>query len=255
MLLKERLKFMSTIEIYELVLNREISRFPEFFWEGQEGKKKGLECLDYLLFTKLKWKKEDVPTKFSKSVLTKNKLGGMLAQCFHNSPLECILTLMGDTYKPWEYNVAPTNYWTRETARFATKYMIDKLNWNDEDIKEKLCLNTFKDFGLLPMLMKIYDSSPYKAINDLYHGRFKEWELNNVPLNFWTDNNCKKAILWVINNKLDNNYKEMPLEEIRTVFVENGLGYILQYKFSNSIKKIFNFVDINLTDKNNSLCA
>lgn len=254
MLMKEKIKFMSTIEIYELVLNRDISRFPEFFWEGEEGKKRGLKCLDHLLFTKLKWKIEDVPNKFRKSVLTKNKLGGMLAQCFHNSPLECILTLMGDTYKPWEYNVAPTNYWTKETGLFATNYMINKLKWNDEDIKEKICLKTFKDFGLLPMLMKIYDGSPYKAINQLYPGRFKEWELNNVPLNFWNDDNCKKAILWVIENKLGNRYTEIPLEEIRAIFVKSGLGYILQHKFNNSIKKIFDFVDISLK-QNNKSCA
>lgn len=255
MLLKEKLKFMSTIEIYELVLNREISRFPEFFWEGQEGKQKGLECLNYLLFTKLKWKKEDVPKKFSKSVLTKNKLGGMLAQCFHNSPLECILTFMGDTYKPWEYNVVPSNYWTKETAQFATKHMISSLNWNDEDIKTKLCLNTFKDFGLASMLIKIYNGSPYKAINDLHPGRFKEWELNNVPLNFWTDNNCKKAINWLVENKLDDNYKEMPLEEIRAIFMKNGLGYMLHHKFNNNIKKTFAFVGIDLINRKDKLCA
>lgn len=254
MSLKEKLKFMSTIEIYELVLNREISRFPEFFWEGQEGKLKGLECLDYLLFTKLKWKKEDVPKKFSKQILLENKLGGMLAQCFHNSPLECILTLMGDNYKPWEYNVAPTNYWNRETALFAIEYMMNELQWTDEEIKTKLCLQTFKDFKLASMMMKVYDSSPYKAINDLFPGKFKEWELNNVPLNFWTEENCKKAIYWIIENKLDENYKEMSCEELRIVFHENGLGYMLQHKFSNSIKKVFNFVNIDFKNKQ-KICA
>lgn len=243
MLLKEKLQSASTIEVYELVLNGNISRFPELFWYGEDGKRKGLECLDYLLFTKLKWSIEDVPSKFSKSILTKHKLGGMLAQCFNNRPLECILALMGDTYQPWEYNVAPTNYWTKENAQFATRYMINKLNWSNEDIKANLSIKTFKEFGLASMLMKIYNSSPYNAINDIFPGEFNEWELKNVPLNFWTNDNCKKAIDWIIKNKLGNSYKNMSATEIRTVFQKNGLGYMLQSKFNNSIKKALDFIE------------
>lgn len=246
MLLREKLKLMPTIEVYEMVLNENISRFPEFFWHGEEGKKRGLECLEYLLFTKLEWSIEDVPKKFSKSILREYKLSGMLAQCFHNSPLECILTLLEDTYQPWEYKVAPRNYWTKENAQFATKYMIHKLKWNDEDIKSKLCLNTFKDFGLISMLAKVYNRSPYNAINDAFPNKFKEWELNNVPLNFWSDSNCKKAIHWLVKNKLDSNYKKMSMEEIRDVFKKNGLGYMLNSKFKSNIKSTFEFAGIEL---------
>lgn len=247
MLMKEKLKFMSTIEIYELVLNREISRFPEFFWDGEEGKARGLECLNYLLFSKLKWSDEDVLEKFSKKILKDYRLYGMLAQCFDNSPMRCILTLMGDKYQPWEYKVAPTNYWTRETAKSATLFMLNKLQWDDEDIKSKLSVSTFKDFGLLSMLSTIYNASPYKALNDVCP-HIKEWELQNVPLNFWNEKNCKEATLWVINTKLNGKYHNMSFEEIRDVFVNNGLGYILHSKFNNSIKKIFKFVDIDLID-------
>lgn len=255
MSLKEELKFLSTIEIYELVLSRSISRFPEFFWEGSEGQKRGLECLEYLLFTKLGWSYEDVPKKFSKRVLINHKLAGMLSRCFHNSPLECILTFMGDRYKPWEYNVAPRHYWTRETGLMATQYMIESLNWNDEDIKEHLCLNTFKNFGLLSMLMKIYNASPYKAIDDLFPNKFKEWELRNVPLNFWNEDRCKEAILWVIDNKLGDNYKTMSFEEIRKIFIDNGLGYILKQYFNSSIKKMFFYVGIDISKNKKTVFA
>ena len=125
--------------------------------------------------------------------------------------------------------------------------MLNKLQWDDEDIKSKLSVSTFKDFGLLSMLSTIYNASPYKALNDVCP-HIKEWELQNVPLNFWNEKNCKEATLWVINTKLNGKYHNMSFEEIRDVFVNNGLGYILHSKFNNSIKKIFKFVDIDLID-------
>lgn len=250
MLLKEKLKHMSTIEVYELVLTRSISRFPEFFWEGEDGRKRGLECVEYLLYHKLKWDNEKIRINFSKELLIKNKLSGMLSACFNNSPLKCILTLLGDTYEPWQYNVAPRNYWNNETARKATAFMIKSLKWNEEDIKNKLSQETFKDFGLLGMLVQVYKSSPYKAINDLMPGRFKEWELNNTPLNFWSKKNCKKAIVWLINEKIGPTYKDMNYNELREFFIKNGLGYMLQNKFKNSIEKALDLVKDEIEVKN-----
>ena len=146
MLVKDLVKEMTTVEIYELVLNKSISRFPEGFWHGKEGKRRGLECLEYLLYKKLKWDNEKIKNNFCKQVLLDNKLGGMLVSCFNNSPLKCIISLMGDIHKPWQYRVAPTNYWNNETGRKATQYILDELRWNDDDIKNNLSQEIFKDF-------------------------------------------------------------------------------------------------------------
>lgn len=246
MLLKERLKNMTTIEIYELVLDRSISRFPENFWEGQDGRLRGLECVEYLLREKLNWSNEDIRKNFCKQVLLDNKLGGMLSSCFDNSPLKCILMYMKDTYQPWQYQVAPTNYWTKETAREAIKFMFKELNWSKDDIKKNLCQNTFKDFGLLAMLSKFYKSSPYRALNDVMPMEFHEWELQNTPLNFWNRANCKKAVTWLLNERIDKNIDTLTCEEVRNIFVENGLEYMLAYKFKSNVKKALSIVDIEL---------
>ena len=100
--------------------------------------KRGLECVEYLLYKKLKWSNEKIRTDFSKSLLIKNKLSGMLLACFGNSPLKCILSLLGDTYEPWQYNVAPRNYWNNETSKKATVFMLKELEWDEDDIKNKL---------------------------------------------------------------------------------------------------------------------
>lgn len=247
--LKDKIQYMTTVEVYELVLNGTISRFPEKFWVGEEGVERGLECVEYLLYKKLNWNNEKIKNKFSKALLIKYKLGGMLSICFGNSPLKCIMSLLGDTFLPWEYNVAPRNYWNINTAREATQYMLNKLEWKDEDIKKNLSQRTFNDFGLLPMLMQVYNSSPYNAINDLMPNKFKEWELRNTPLNFWNENNCKKAIIWVLTEKVSDTYEYMNYNQLRDVFFEHGLNYMLTARFDNSIKKALDFVKSDISVK------
>lgn len=247
MLLKDKLKNMTTIEIYELVLTKSISRFPEGFWCGEDGKNRGLECLEYLLYEKLEWDNEKIRKKFCKKILLDNKLGGMLHACFDNSPLKCIITLLGDTYEPWQYNVAPRNYWNNETAREATQFMLKKLNWNSNDIKNNLSKETFKSFGLTAMLQSVYNGSPYEAINDLMPGEFNEWELKNTPLNFWTEDNCKKAMIWLVNEKISSNSETLSCDEVRDIFSKNGLGYMLQSKFKSNVKKALSLIEDKLT--------
>ena len=109
---------------------------------------------------------------------------------------------------------------------------------------------TFDEFGLLAMLVQVYNASPYKAINDLMPGKFKEWELNNVPLNFWSKHNCQKAIIWLITEKIGPTYEYMNYNELREAFIHHGLGYMLQSKFKNSIEKALDGVKDKIEFKN-----
>ena len=58
------------------------------------------------------------------------------------------------------------------------KYLIeDKLNWNEEDIKENLTRNVFREYKLGGMLTHIFDDSPYLALNFAYPNKYNPWEL------------------------------------------------------------------------------
>ena len=242
MKLKDKLNYFNTIEIYEMVLDGRLSRFPEFFWEGEDGIDRGMECVRYLVYEKLKWEDEDIKNNFCKKILASNKLGGMLGKCFNNSPLRCVIKLMGDKYKPWEYAVAPRNYWTYENSKNAVIYMIEEiLKWDDNDIKNNLCQNTFEEFGLKSMLLATYEGSPYKAINDIYPGRFFAWELKNTPLNFWTDEMCISATKWLVEDVLKLDFSKDKHVGLQKEFFKYGLGYMLSNKFESSPYKAIDF--------------
>ncbi len=38
-------------------------------------------------------------------------------------------------------------------------------------------------------------------LNDLYPGRFKEWELSVTPHNYWTKQRALEALRWTIEEK------------------------------------------------------
>lgn len=58
-------------------------------------------------------------------------------------------------------------------AAIVTKAMIeDVLKWSEEELLKKLSTKTFYDNGLRGMLARVFDGSPYAAINNAYPGKY-----------------------------------------------------------------------------------
>ncbi|WP_242301830.1 DUF4046 domain-containing protein, partial [Bacillus cereus group sp. BfR-BA-01423] len=100
----------------------------------------------------------------------------------------------------------PANTWKEDTdnelARRVIKYLIETiLKWDEEEIRKKWNTPLLVKYRLRGLLNHSYDNSPYKAIDHLYPGRFKEWEFGMAPLNFWTKEKALKALKWTIEEK------------------------------------------------------
>ena len=54
------------------------------------------------------------------------------------------------------------------------------------------------------MLNTCFNNSPYQAINTAYPNKFKEWEFNLVPKNFWTTEKGAEATRWLIEGSNQN---------------------------------------------------
>lgn len=190
---------LTAIEVYKLVLDGTLLRFPPNFWT----KNNAIKIAIYLIEDILKWSKEDIKNKFSINILKKYKLGGMAQILFNCSMYQVIDTIYPNEYKPWELAMSPNKLWNKETGILATKWLIEeKLQWSDDDIKKKLCIQTFKDNSIGGMLSILYKGSPFIAINEAYPNKFKEWQLARVPVNYWTKENGIKAVKWMIQDYL-----------------------------------------------------
>ena len=85
------------------------------------------------------------------------------------------------------------------------KYLVEEeLKLSDKELKEKLSLKLFCDNSLGGMLNTCFNNYPYQAINTAYPNKFKEWEFNLVPKNFWTTEKGAEATRWLIEGSNQN---------------------------------------------------
>ena len=122
-----------------------------------------------------------------------------------------------------------------ENAKNVTKTLIERvLKWTYEDIRNKLTLNIFKKYSVLSMLVKVFNGSPYLAIENAYPGKFKPWELPCVSNSFWNLKTAKEATIWLIEEKLRWNDDDTKEKLSANIFIQNSLGGMLTILFNNS---------------------
>ena len=217
----------------------EVSSVPHNYWTLDNG----IIATKWLIEERLKWTDEDIKEKISCKVFLENGLGGMLTQLFKSSCYRAINATYPERIKPWELTSTPLGYWTIKTGIEATKWLIEeKLQWNDDDIKKLTCVNTFRRNGLRGMLEIIYRGSPYNAINSVYLGRFKPWQLNIVPHHYWTSKTGSDAIKWLIEKKCQWSENDIKKFICTNVFIENGLYGLLEILYNGSPFKAINTV-------------
>ncbi len=172
------------------------------YWNIEKGK----EAVKWLVEDKLKWDEETLKKNLCKEIFKENNLYGMIQRCFNSSPVTAIIATYPGKFHVWEFPNVPVNYWTFETACEATKWLIEnKLRWSKNDIITNYSRETFINNGFITIVDKF---NIYEIINNIYPNEFKEWEFNTLPSSFWTIEMSKKAMKWVIEEKLgwDKNY-------------------------------------------------
>ena len=139
----------------------ELPSVPKKIWNVETAK----EATIWLIEEKLKWSDEDIKEKLSANTFIKNSFGGMLTILFNNSPYLAIENAYPGKFKPWEVARVSKKFWNMETAREATIWLIEeKLKWSDEDVKEKLTLNTFKENSLKSMLNYLFNIDSHQPV-------------------------------------------------------------------------------------------
>lgn len=81
----------------------------------------------------------------------------------------------------------------------------------------------FKENNLSGMLVIYFKGSPFSALNMVYPGRFKPWELKSTPLSYWNKNTAIKATRWLIEEKLKLTDEDLKNKLSQKLFEENNL--------------------------------
>ncbi|MBU3100698.1 hypothetical protein KPL44_15555 [Clostridium sp. DSM 17811] len=129
-------------------------------------------------------------------------------------------------FKKWQLaDHVKNDYWSKAEGIIAVKWLIEnKLKWSNSEIKGFYSKQIYKDNNLYGMIQSCFNSSPFEAINSVYPNRFKQWELPNVPRNFWNSNeNCINATKWLIEQQLKIDIKTAKLKLAKKHFKDNNL--------------------------------
>ncbi len=200
------------------------------FWDLETGK----EATKWLIEEKLRWSDDQVKDNICKEIFIKNGLQGMLIDVFKNNYFIAIENAYPGKYKKWEFRNVCNNFWTLETAKEATKWLIEeKLKWSDEQVKESLTQATFIQNGLFGMLNRVFKGSPFAAIENAYPGKYKKWEFK-VPSGFWNLDTAKEATKWLIEEKLKWSDDQVKRNLCQSIFVQNDLSGMLSGVFKDS---------------------
>ncbi len=184
--------------------------YPEDFkeWEFQMTprnywtKEKALEALKWTIEKKEKLKDNELLEVYCRQWLSNNNLNSPCQIFWKNNPYKMIYDLYPYRFKEWEFKRSRSNSWTRLKALDALKWTIEvKEQMNDQEIKMEFNVRWLMQKGLRTPLDKYWKGSPFGMINDLYPGRFKQWEFQMTPRNYWTKERAMEALKCVIEEK------------------------------------------------------
>lgn len=208
----------------------ELSSLPRNYWNNDTAREATIWLIDEIL----NFSDEDITTKLRLTHFNENGLS-TLVTFFHSKLYDIINNAFPDKFFPWQFSYSPHKYWNKITAKKATIWLInEKLKWNDEEIKANLTVSIFAENGLFGMLRKVFNESPYAAINNAFPGRFFPWELPSVPRNYWNYNTAKEATIWLIEKKLKWSDEMVKANIDAIVFLQNGLMHMLTKVFGGS---------------------
>lgn len=202
---------------------------PLNFWT----KEKALKALKWTIEEKEQLSREMLLKLYGKKWLEQNKLASPLNIFWKGSPYSMLSDLYPGRFKEWEFAMTPNNFWTKERA-------LEALRWTIEE-KENLSTQQIIDFYNIKWLIAnklasacklIWNDSPYRMINDLYPGRFKEWEFAITPNHFWTKEKALEALKWTIEEK-----ERLTENQLLSVYSQK---WLIKHKLWTPLKRYWN---------------
>lgn len=134
---EEILNLLEPEEVYMLLLNENINRFPNGYWDTDDRKEKAKKCIKHLVENVLKWSDEEVLEKFRYNTFHKYGLKNMVKKCFNDVYHEALCYTYPDKFKVWHFKTSPRNFYTKENTIKALKWEIENnLKYNKNKVKK-----------------------------------------------------------------------------------------------------------------------
>ncbi|MGX5384389.1 hypothetical protein ACWCKO_31545, partial [Bacillus thuringiensis serovar darmstadiensis] len=169
---------------------------PSNYWTKQNAIKAILHIIQ-----KDNLQKDELPKIMGSKWFYKNRLGTPFQKFWEASPYSVLNDLFPDYFQPYQFSRTPNLYWTKERSLQILSEYIQQEGWSDEEILENVTFQWLTDRNLWTPVSNIWESSPFKMVNDLYPNRFKPWQFKATYRNYWTKETALNALKWTIEEK------------------------------------------------------
>ncbi|MDR5024114.1 DUF4046 domain-containing protein [Bacillus thuringiensis] len=142
---------------------------PNKFWT----KEKAREALRWTIEEKEKISQKKLIKIYDLNWLKNHGLGGACTLIWNGDTYAMINDLYPNCFKEWEFKVAPNDFWTKEKAREALRWIIEEKEMlTEEQLLRVYTSRWVKKRKLGTPLVRYWQGSPYAMINDLYPQRY-----------------------------------------------------------------------------------
>jgi hypothetical protein len=244
-------KSLSKSQIVDLYLKvyLEIEKFfPKNFFLKNAHRRSTI-LVRFLIEEILKSNPQNILKEKDETFFIKHKLQNVY-RLFNYSFNRALANAYPEIIHPWLQSRTPVEYWQNKENRItAVKWLIEKkLNYSTEHLyKAKINRKNFANNGL-SFLFNNYYNSVSAALSEAYPDKYP-WEIGNVPLSYWTNENSILAVNWLINKKgwkVDELPAKVQNKEFnRKTFSEFGLATLFENRFN---KNIYNAVSLTYPD-------
>lgn len=223
--------------IYDKVLNGQLKRFPQYTWELPNSLYYAKVITRYIFEEKLNWSIDDIKYQFKTAIIYKYKITGMHRTLF-KSNFDLIDNAYPNEILPWELKQTPPKFWESDVnKKMALQWLFEgKLGGDLKNVSH----NTFRQNGLYRLLSQ-FQNSPYQALEFMYPGKIKAWELGSVPNGFWNcDKNKREALKWLFEDIFNGDLTKITQTLSANTFKQYNLMRLLDH-FSSSPYQTVNF--------------
>jgi len=216
-------------------------RAPAGTWEGEKGKKLGVELTRRLVEEWLGWDTDEQIYSISEKDFKDYGLNSMLTHCFNSSPSTAVMEAYPGRFESWRFKRAPAGTWEGEKGKqlgieLTRRLIEEQLKWTTTEHIYSITKKHFKKAGLESMLNSVFNNSPSTAVMAAYLGRFEKWRFKYTPPGTWKGEQGKKIGIELTRRLIEEELKWTTDDQIYSITA----NHFRKHGYYGMLKEVFN---------------
>ncbi|MEW5569588.1 hypothetical protein [Rossellomorea marisflavi] len=215
----------------------EIGMVEDGYWDNDENVKNATYWfIDKLIERKIITSLDNLPKISYRKYLIEYNMSSLLKK-FNTSFYKLMMFVYPGRFNRWDFIVTGDYYSNQNNIDEMLNWFINKIKEDGyikslDDIPNVVTNQLFGNYRLSYLLTKCFNSSSFEAMDYLFPNKWRRWEFNLVPANFWDNgNNLRDAVTWVVDKSVSegliSNISDLNSIDVTSIFKKNKLSTLL----------------------------